>query len=175
MWKNFSKIFIPSWPLQNWCWPIRLLVLFCVIYWHSETSSLIGLLKTQRGQDMDIFEKLRPNAPLYNLDLKKNYESCNRVAMKLQRSKIFYFYQKIHLHLRLWSISRCQRIFEAFKIWSRSFQRFFGKIYILLGKIVQQIHKNMYIAWKNVTIISIKEILFFIHKVLFQRQTKRHF
>ena len=94
-------------------------------------------------------------------------------ATKLRRYSIFKdFCPKIHLCLRLRSISKCWRIFEALKIWSR---RFLGKIYILLEKIVQQIPKNMYIAWKNVTIISIKEILFFIHKVLFQRRTQRHF
>ena len=85
----------------------------------------------------------------------------SRVATKLRRSSIFEdFCPKIHLRLRLRSISRCWRIFEASKIWSRRFRRFLGKIYILLAKFVEQIPKNMYIAWKKLTIISIKKFCF---------------
>ena len=52
------------------------------------------------------------------------WQCCNE-AWRSSFLKVFW--PKIHLCLRLWSISNCQRISEALKILGRRFQRFLGK------------------------------------------------
>ena len=80
-------------------------------------------LKMARTQAADIVGNL-----FFNIaDIPCFVFSKEVVSEAVLRRSFEDFCMKIHLHLHLWFIFTCQRIFEALKILGRRLRRFFGK------------------------------------------------
>ena len=99
-------------------------------------------LKMARTQAADIVGNL-----FFNIaDIPCFVFSKEVVSEAVLRRSFEDFCMKIHLHLHLWFIFRCRRIFEASYFSTEDYEDFFWKIFAIFWTKISEKSKNMYFS-----------------------------